>query len=30
MDEISGDELDTMVNIIPDDSGLPMTVWCAP
>jgi hypothetical protein len=28
--EISEDELDTMVNIVPDDSGLPMTVWVRP
>jgi hypothetical protein len=30
MSEISEDELDTMVNIVPDDSGLPMTVWVRP
>jgi hypothetical protein len=24
------DELDTMVNIVPDDSGLTMTVWVRP
>jgi hypothetical protein len=30
MTEISEDELDTMVNIVPDDSGLPMTVWVRP
>jgi hypothetical protein len=30
MSKISEDELDTMVNIVPDDSGLPMTVWVRP
>ena len=30
MSEISDDELDTMVNIVPSDSGLPMTVWVRP
>ena len=30
MSEIGDDELDTMVNIVPSDSGLPTTVWVRP
>ena len=30
MSEIDDDKLDTMVNIVPSDSGLPMTVWVRP
>jgi len=30
MSKISEDELDTMVNIVPDDSGLPVTVRVRP
>jgi len=30
MSKIAEDDLDTMVNVYPDDSGLPMTVWVRP
>jgi hypothetical protein len=30
MTEITEDDLYAMANVLPDDSGLPMTVWVRP